>query len=285
MQPIGRRWFEFHRILVSTASSDGLHASLSKLQLQDSGLEIVFEIIRTANLQVALCPSNFVDLIADLLTTQLGGSDQWGNITAGCDLVRKRLGGEEVYGVTVPLLTTASGEKFGKSVGNAVWLDAAKTSPYHLYQYFVNTADADVARLLRLFTFMPLSEIESLMSEHMTAPEQFAAQKTLAAHATRMLHGDAGLEFAQRVTEVLFGKSRHLPLTEMKISAHEWLAVFGSLPSTSVPRAEFERGINVLDLAVHCGAFDNKGMAFFNSFCAEMLVWQDDSDLSCCVMT
>ncbi len=216
---------------------------------------------------------------------QLGGSDQWGNITAGCDLVRKRLGGaHEVFGATVPLLTTASGEKFGKSAGNAVWLSAAKTSPYHVYQYFLNTPDADVARLLRLFTFLPLEEIEALCARHATAPHLYEAQRTLAAYVTRLLHGRAGVNLALRATNALFASGKSSApaaaatsaaatsgsagggggssdgaagLAAAGLSAQEWLGVFANLPMTSVARADLADGINVLDLAVKCRAFEN----------------------------
>lgn len=213
---------------------------------------------------------------------QLGGSDQWGNITAGCDLVRKRLGGaHEVFGATVPLLTTAGGEKFGKSAGNAVWLSAAKTSPYHVYQYFLNTPDADVARLLRLFTFLPLEVIEALCARHAAAPHLYEAQRTLAAYVTRLLHGRAGVNLAVRATNALFASGKSAApvaaavtstaatsgsggssdgaagLAAAGLSAQEWLGVFANLPTTSVARADLANGINVLDLAVQCRAFDN----------------------------
>lgn len=126
---------------------------------------------------------------------QLGGSDQWGNITAGIDLIHRLTApnhdgaGQAAYGVVLPLLTDSRGEKFGKSAGNAVWLDAERTSPYELYQYFFNVADADAVRLLRLLTFVPLDELDEIAQRHQAAPEAREAQIRLAAEMTEMVHG------------------------------------------------------------------------------------------------
>ncbi|ETV72716.1 tyrosine-tRNA ligase, variant [Aphanomyces astaci] len=137
---------------------------------------------------------------------QVGGSDQWGNIVSGCDLVRKT-DGHEVYGVTVPLLTTANGDKFGKSAGNAVWLDAAKTSVYDFYQFFIRTDDADVGTLLKTFTLLDMDEIDTIVATHSAAPEKRHAQQILAEHTTRMIHGEVALKAAQVAAKVLFGGS------------------------------------------------------------------------------
>ncbi len=134
---------------------------------------------------------------------QIGGSDQWGNIVSGMDLVRRKLG-REAYALTVPLVTKADGTKFGKTAAGAVWLDASKTSPYSFYQFWLNTADADVERFLMTFTFLPLGEIEALMARFQAAPGEREAQKRLAAEVTRMLHSEAGLTSAQRISDALF---------------------------------------------------------------------------------
>ncbi|KAJ1880632.1 tyrosyl-tRNA synthetase, partial [Kickxella alabastrina] len=153
---------------------------------------------------------------------QLGGSDQWGNITAGTDLIhrmpfgqdkddtgvitsRGRDSADDAYGLTIPLLTTASGEKFGKSAGNAIWLDESKTSAFDIYQFFVKTADTDVERFLKLFTLLPISEISRVMAEHHLSPEGFAAQRLLATEVTELIHGESGVNKALCATEVLFG--------------------------------------------------------------------------------
>ncbi|WP_218056641.1 tyrosine--tRNA ligase [Gilliamella sp. wkB112] len=134
---------------------------------------------------------------------QIGGSDQWGNITAGIDLTR-RLHQKQVYGLTVPLITKSDGTKFGKTESGAVWLDPKKTSPYKFYQFWINTADTDVYRFLKFFTFMPLSEIDALEDEDKSSGVAPRAQYVLAEQVTRLVHGEEGLTAAKRITESLF---------------------------------------------------------------------------------
>ena len=136
-------------------------------------------------------------------SVQIGGSDQWGNIVSGMDLVRRKLG-REAFALTVPLITKADGTKFGKTAAGAVWLDGARTSPYSFYQFWLNTADADVEQFLKIFTFLPISEIDSLMASFREAPGERRAQKTLAAEVTRLLHGSPALDSAMRITDALF---------------------------------------------------------------------------------
>lgn len=135
---------------------------------------------------------------------QIGGSDQWGNITAGTDLIRKKLGAT-AWGWTFPLITKADGTKFGKTEGGAVWLDPARTSPYKFYQFFVNTEDAKVGEYLRKFTFLPRPEIEALEASHAEAPHRREAHRALAAEVTRIVHGQAALDAALKASEILFG--------------------------------------------------------------------------------
>lgn len=134
---------------------------------------------------------------------QIGGSDQWGNITSGIDLTR-RLHQNQVFGMTVPLINKADGTKFGKTEGGAVWLDPKKTSPYKFYQFWINTADADVYRFLKFFTFMELSEINALEEEDKNSGKAPRAQYVLAENVTRLVHGDEGLAAARRITDSLF---------------------------------------------------------------------------------
>ncbi|TJY43283.1 tyrosine--tRNA ligase [Cohnella pontilimi] len=134
---------------------------------------------------------------------QIGGSDQWGNITAGLDLIGK-MGGGDAYGLTMPLVTKSDGKKFGKSESGAVWLDRNKTTAYQFYQFWINTDDADVIRFLKYFTFLSRQEIEALEEELKTNPEKRAAQKTLAREVTRLVHGEAAVETAEKVTQSLF---------------------------------------------------------------------------------
>jgi tyrosyl-tRNA synthetase len=138
-------------------------------------------------------------------TLQVGGSDQWGNITAGMELVRRSAGGE-AHVLTAPLITTASGKKFGKTEAGAVWLDPTLTSPYQFYQFWINTEDADVGRYLRMFTFLSRAEIESLEAAHVAAPHERAAQRALAAAMTTLLHGADSARVATEVSRVIFDK-------------------------------------------------------------------------------
>ncbi|HAS81876.1 MAG TPA: tyrosine--tRNA ligase [Verrucomicrobia bacterium] len=162
---------------------------------------------------------------------QLGGSDQWGNITAGTDLIRK-LRGEEAFGVTLPLVCDRTGQKFGKSAGNAIYLNSAKTSVYDFYQFFVRVDDADVIRFMKVFTFMPIEEIEDYASRMAVAPEKREAQIRLAEDVTRRVHGEDELKVAQRSTAVLFGESMD------GLNATDLQAIFADVPSTGLVAAQ-----------------------------------------------
>src|SRR3984893_2032458 len=140
----------------------------------------------------------------DGVTLQLGGSDQWGNITAGIELIR-RVDGAEAHGLTVPLVTTSTGTKFGKTEAGAIWLDAERTSPYQFYQFWLSTDDADVGRYLRYYTLLSRAEIEALDAATMSAPEKRAAQTALARDVTRRVHGAAALAAAEQVSKLFFG--------------------------------------------------------------------------------
>jgi tyrosyl-tRNA synthetase len=184
---------------------------------------------------------------------QIGGSDQWGNIVAGTDLIR-RLRGGEAFGLTIPLVCDSAGRKFGKSEGNAVYLDARRTSVYDFYQFFMRTADADVGRFLRIFTFLPPDEIAALDTAVRETPEARAAQKRLAEETTRLVHGDAGLASAQRASAALFGASME------GLRADELLRVFAQAPSSELP-VERLRGAGVLDVAEAAGLCSSRGEA------------------------
>jgi tyrosyl-tRNA synthetase len=162
---------------------------------------------------------------------QIGGSDQWGNITAGTDLVRK-LCGKEVFGMTFPLVCDSNGNKFGKSEGNAVYLDAAKTSYYDFYQFFLRTLDSDVVRYLKIFTFLSDERIAELEKCVETVPEQREAQRVLAEELTRCVHGDKGFGIALKATEVLFGGSME------GLGADDLEKIFSNVPSGTLSRDE-----------------------------------------------
>lgn len=186
-------------------------------------------------------------------TLEVGGSDQWGNITAGTDLVH-RMRGTEVFGLTFPLVCDSNGLKFGKSEGNAVFLDSRKTSCYDFYQFFLRSMDSDVIRYLRIFTFLPeerILELEKSVREH---PEAREAQKVLAEEVTRAVHGDAGLQQALRATNVLFGGSIS------GLSADELENIFKNVKSGEVSREDVF-GKPIFEVAALAGMTASKGDA------------------------
>ncbi len=176
-------------------------------------------------------------------TVQIGGNDQWGNITGGIDLTR-RMNRQRVFGITLPLVTKADGTKFGKTESGTIWLDPAKTSPYSFYQFWLNAADEDVYGYLRLFTFLQQNEIEAIEAADAASTGRRSAQGILATEATRLVHGDAGLEAAQRISDALFsGEFANLAEGDL-----EQLALDG-LPSTEVDGT----GMTLLDALVESG--------------------------------
>lgn len=184
---------------------------------------------------------------------QVGGSDQWGNITAGTELIR-RLRGGEAYGLTIPLVCDSAGRKFGKSEGNAIYLDSRMTSYYDFYQFFLRTADADAARYLRIFTFLPLERIAELEEQVRVAPEKREAQRVLADEVTRHVHGERGLAVAQRASEALFGGALD------GLTLEDLLGIFSNVPSSELPR-EGVIGKPVVEVAATAGLFASKGEA------------------------
>jgi tyrosyl-tRNA synthetase len=165
------------------------------------------------------------------VTLQIGGSDQWGNITAGLELIR-RVDGKTAHALTMPLVTTASGSKFGKTEAGAVWLDPARTSPYRFYQYWINVDDRDVSRYLRLFTLLPRQEIEDLEARSGSAPEKREAQQALARDVTARVHGEDAARVAEEVSGVLFGKADPASLTEPVLRALSEEVPFAESPET-----------------------------------------------------
>ena len=163
------------------------------------------------------------------VTLQIGGSDQWGNITAGLELIR-RVDGKTAHALTLPLVTTASGSKFGKTEQGAVWLDAAQTSPYKFYQYWINVDDRDAGKYLRLFTLLPRQEIEGLEKQIASAPEKREAQQALARAMTAQVHGDEAARVAEEVSRVLFGKADPTSLAEPVLRALSEEVPFAEAP-------------------------------------------------------
>ena len=178
-------------------------------------------------------------------TLQMGGSDQWGNITTGTELVR-RIASGKAYALTCPLITKADGTKFGKSEGGNIWLDAARTSPYKFYQYWLNTSDIDAEKYIKIFTFLSKEEIEVLTEKHKEAPHLRMLQKRLAEEITVMVHSIEDLENAIKASNILFGNSTSNDLKQLDEAT--FLDVFDGVPQAEISRNEIETGINIVDV-------------------------------------
>lgn len=176
---------------------------------------------------------------------QVGGSDQWGNITSGIELMRRMYGQTEAYGLTIPLVVKSDGKKFGKTEGGAVWLDASKTSPYEFYQFWINTTDDDVIKFLKYFTFLEKEEIEALEKSLNEAPHLREAQKALAENVTRFIHGQAALDDAIRISKALFaGDLQSLSAVELKEGFKDVPQVDLNHETTNIVEAIVESGIS-----------------------------------------
>ena len=194
-------------------------------------------------------------------TLQMGGSDQWGNITTGTELIR-RIGGGKAYALTCPLITKADGTKFGKTEGGNIWLDAERTSPYQFYQYWLNTSDEDAEKYIKIFTFLQKEEIEALITEHKEAPHQRALQNKLADEITTMAHSAEELGKAKKASAILFGKSTTEDLAEL--DERTLLQVFEGVPQTEITKVQLEETANVTDLlsdVTNSIVFSSKGEA------------------------
>ncbi|AMQ56883.1 tyrosine--tRNA ligase [Algoriphagus sanaruensis] len=178
-------------------------------------------------------------------TIQLGGSDQWGNIVTGTELIR-RMGGGSAYALTVPLITKADGTKFGKTESGSVWLDPEKTSPYAFYQFWLNVSDEDASKYIRIFTVLDRATIEGLEAEHAQAPHLRILQKEIAKQVTSMVHSVEDYEMAVKASEILFGKSSTEDLASL--DERTFLAVFDGVPQVQLSAQEFDSIENVLDL-------------------------------------
>lgn len=186
---------------------------------------------------------------------QIGGSDQWTNVLSGVDLIRKRLG-KEVYALAFPLTSDASGKKFGKSEDNAVWLDPKKTSPFRFYQFWINLPDEGIERYLKVYTFLPLHEIEALMELQRRSPGERQAQETLARLVTEIVHGPAAVAQAAAATNALFG---NVPFNELSREARE--AALGEAPSVEISRRGLVEGYSLADALVAGGLASSKSDA------------------------
>jgi len=189
----------------------------------------------------------------------MGGSDQWGNITTGTELIRRKTGGE-AFALTSPLITKSDGGKFGKTESGTVWLDQDKTSPYHFYQFWLNVADDDAINFIRIFTFLSKENIDKLISRHQEAPHERILQHKLAEEVTRMVHSEDALNMAIEASQILFGKGTHESLASL--DERTLLAVFEGVPMFDIDRNLLANGISLIDLlAAHTPVFPSKGEA------------------------
>ena len=175
---------------------------------------------------------------------QMGGSDQWGNITTGTELVRRKVQGK-AYAITCPLITKADGTKFGKSEGGNIWLDTERTSPYKFYQYWLNASDADAEKYIKIFTFLDQETVEQLIKEHQETPHLRVLQKTIANEVTTMVHGKDALDNAIKASSILFGKSTADDLKSL--DEKTFLDVFDGVPQAKIAKKDIENGIAIIE--------------------------------------
>lgn len=202
--------------------------------------------------------TDFLHLQRDYgVTLQLGGSDQWGNITTGIELIR-RIDGKQAFGITCPLITKSDGRKFGKTEQGNVWLDPNRTSPYKFYQFWLNTADDEAERYVKIYTMLDQPTIESLIAQHRAEPHRRILQNTLAKAVTEMVHGKAELQKAIEASSILFGKDTHDAL--MRLDERTLLDIFDGVPTHDVSASSLESGVNVVTLLAELtDVFPSKG--------------------------
>ncbi len=190
---------------------------------------------------------------------QMGGSDQWGNITTGTELIRRKTGGE-AFALTCPLITKADGGKFGKTESGNVWLDPAKTSPYHFYQFWLNCSDDDAVKYIKIFTLFSKEEVDAMVTEHQNAPHLRLLQKAIAKDLTIRVHSEKDYESALEASEILFGKGTHETLSHLDEAT--FLSVFDGVPQFKVAKDLLANGLDVVELlSTHTQIFPSKGEA------------------------
>lgn len=188
---------------------------------------------------------------------QMGGSDQWGNITTGAELIRKTIGGE-AYALVCPLITKADGGKFGKTESGNIWLDAAKTTPYQFYQFWLNTSDQDAEKYIKIFTLLTKEEIDGLVKEQVEAPHLRPLQNRLANEMTILVHGKEALDTSVEASQILFGKGSTQTLKNMDEAT--FLSVFEGVPIFTILKEDLQQGVNIVDLlAEKSSVFPSKG--------------------------
>lgn len=190
---------------------------------------------------------------------QMGGSDQWGNITTGTELIRRKASGK-AYAITCPLITKSDGTKFGKSEGGNIWLDKSRTSPYKFYQYWLNASDEDAEKYIKIFTLLTQEEIVSLTSEHKETPHLRLLQNKIAEEVTQMVHSKEDLEKAKQASKILFGRSTAEDL--IQLDEDTFLEVFEGVPQAEISKSQFESGIEMINLlASETGFLKSNGEA------------------------
>lgn len=188
---------------------------------------------------------------------QMGGSDQWGNITTGTELIRRKLGGV-AFAITCPLITKADGGKFGKTEKGNIWLDRRYTSPYQFYQFWINVSDEDAAKYIKIFTLLNKNQIEEIIAKHNQEPHLRYLQNRLAEEITIMVHGNKELDMARKASQILFGKATRETLTE--IDEETFLSVFDGVPVFEIPISELKSGLSIVSmLAEKSNIFESKG--------------------------
>jgi len=189
---------------------------------------------------------------------QMGGSDQWGNITTGTELIRRKMSGE-AFAFTCPLIKKADGGKFGKTEKGNIWLDANKTSPYQFYQFWLNASDEDATNWIKIFTLLDPVQIDTLIAEHSVAPQQRIVQKALAAELTKFVHSEADLKFAIEATEILFGNATTDVL--QSLNETQLLQVMEGVPKVTIPLTALNEGYDLINLLADTAIFPSKGEA------------------------
>lgn len=192
---------------------------------------------------------------------QMGGSDQWGNITTGTELIRRKLGADETaYALTCPLITKADGGKFGKTENGNIWLDPAKTSPYAFYQFWMNCSDDDAAKYIKIFTMLGKEEIDALIARHVEAPHLRELQRTLARELTMVVHSKEDLAMAEEATQILFGKGGTFQAL-LKFDEPTLLSIFDGVPRSGFSKDAINEGIGIVDFLTQTEVFPSKGEA------------------------
>ena len=190
---------------------------------------------------------------------QMGGSDQWGNITTGTELIRRKAQGK-AYAITVPLVTKADGTKFGKTEGGNVWLDAKRTSPYKFYQYWLNSSDEDAEKYIKIFTFLDKDAVEALVAEHREAPHLRLLQKKIGEEVTVMTHGQEAFDNAIKASQILFGKSTSEDLKSL--DEQTFLDIFEGVPQATISKEDIDNGLDMIGaLAAKTGFLNSNGEA------------------------